>query len=193
YTLVPGGFLKYLHEKEQWPSSFVARDMCENSVGRPSVLDFWVYFQSVLKSVTVCEAPVDRIRRHLAAVERRLEGIAATELQQRSMREDPMCSSAALSACSTDGAPWNKMLRWLFEMQGYQHNKFCEGLKFLLRNEAGVELYRGSMGVLNKQKNLFWSLPRSTLKKEMQYASTGRDSGNSAKKKGAELTEVLSK
>jgi len=70
---VPGGFLKYLHEKEQWPSSFVARDMCENSVGRPSVLDFWVYFQSVLKSVTVCEAPVDRIRRHLAAVERRLE------------------------------------------------------------------------------------------------------------------------
>lgn len=70
---MPGGFLKYLHEKEQWPSSFVARDMCENSVGRPSVLDFWVYFQSVLKSVTVCEAPVDRIRRHLAAVERRLE------------------------------------------------------------------------------------------------------------------------
>eukprot|EP00435_Cladocopium_sp_Y103_P010119 s130_g2.t1 len=28
-----------------------------------------------------------------------------------------MCSSAVLSACSTDGAPWNKMLRWLFEMQ----------------------------------------------------------------------------
>ena len=72
YTLVSGGFLKYLHVKEQ-PSSFVARDTCENSVGRPSVLDFWVYFQSVLKSVTVCEAPVDRIRRHLAAVERRLE------------------------------------------------------------------------------------------------------------------------
>jgi len=28
-----------------------------------------------------------------------------------------MCSSAALSACSTDGAPWNKMLRWRYEMQ----------------------------------------------------------------------------
>lgn len=38
-------------------------------------------------SAPCSQAPVDRIRRHLAAVERRLEGIAATELQQRSMRE----------------------------------------------------------------------------------------------------------